>query len=514
MMINLEEVKWPPRVALAVDGLSKTYGELRALNSVSVSLNQGEIRAICGENGAGKSTLVKLLVGLIEPDSGTIVINGDEVRIRGPKHAQMLGMGMVAQELSLVPHLSILDNIWLGAANVPLFHRRQNLRERARHALALLGLEDWSLATQVGRLGVGQRQLVEIARLLARNANLLILDEPTATLNDREIERMIGVLKGLRDKGHSILYITHRLGEVFDLCDSVSVLRNGEHVLTTPVAGLERGQLIRAMLGREINELYPKHRPLTQAKRGIVAEGLSCRGAFRNVSFTADSGQILGIAGQVGSGANLLTRALAGLIPDVSGQVMIDSALLPLGSPSECIGRNVCFVTDDRATEGIFPQLSVLENIVAVNIRRLSPRGLVRWRRLRRHGVKNATRVGVNPRELYVAARFLSGGNQQKLLFGRALREGAPGVLVLNEPTRGIDVGARSEIYKLMRALCSVGYTLIMYSSDLEEIVGMSDAVITIYRGALVARYDAGFIDTAQILSDITHPVAASASAA
>jgi ABC-type sugar transport system ATPase subunit len=361
-------------------------------------------------------------------------------------------------------------------------------------------------------LGVGQRQLVEIARLLARNANLLILDEPTATLNDREIERMIGVLKGLRDRGHSILYITHRLGEIFDLCDSVSVLRNGEHVLTAPVPGLKRDQLIHAMLGREFSELYPKRGPPAQANQHIVVEGLSSGAAFRNVSFTANSGQILGIAGQVGSGASLLTRALAGLVHEANGRVTIDGAILPLGSPSACIGRNVLFVTDDRAAEGIFPQLSVLENIVATNIHRLSPRGLVLWRRLRRHGVKNATRVGINPCQLDVAASNLSGGNQQKLLFGRALRDGAPGILLLNEPTRGIDVGARSEIYKLMRTLCGMGYVLIMYSSDLEEIVGMADAVITIYRGTLVAKYDAGSIDTAQILSDITHPVLAGAS--
>lgn len=514
MTENLDEIEGSQPAALAVDGLSKFYGKLHALNSVSLTLRQGEIRAICGENGAGKSTLVKLLIGLIEPDAGRILINGDEVRIRGPQHAQKLGLGMVAQELSLAPHLSIFDNIWLGAARVPLFHRQRSLRERARQALAVLGLEDWSLETRVGRLGVGQRQLVEIARLIARDANLLILDEPTATLNDREIERMIGVLKGLRDRGHSILYITHRLGEVFDLCDSVSVLRNGEHVLTTPVAGLKREGLIHAMLGREVKDLYPTRQPLQQSKRRVVVENLSSGDALRDISFTAHFGQILGIAGQVGSGASLVTRILAGLVQDAGGRATMDGAPLPLGSPYACIEKNVVFVTDDRAAEGLFPYMSVLENMIATSIGRLSPGGLVLWPRLRRHGAQNAARVGIDPRHMNGAARHLSGGNQQKLLFGRALRGGAPGLLLLNEPTRGIDVGARSEIYKLMRALCDQGYALIMYSSDLEETVGMADAVITIYRGRLVAKYEFAAIDTAQILSDITHPAATGAFAA
>ena len=220
---------------LTVEGLSKSFGGVRALRDVSFSLRAGEIRAICGENGAGKSTLVKSLMGIFTPDAGSIAIDGVRQTMRGPQHAQALGLGLVAQELSLAPRLSVLDNIWLGSSEVPVFHRRRALRQRARDALATLGAGDWDLDIPASALSVGQQQLVEIARLLARNARLLILDEPTATLTDTEIARILAVLKTLKARGHAVLYISHRLGEVFDLCDTVTVLRNGEHVVTRPV---------------------------------------------------------------------------------------------------------------------------------------------------------------------------------------------------------------------------------------------------------------------------------------
>ena len=240
---------------LTVEGLSKSFGGVRALRDVSLSLRAGEIRAVCGENGAGKSTLVKLLMGIFTPDAGSIAIDGVRQTMRGPQYAQALGLGLVAQELSLAPRLSVLDNIWLGSADVPVFHRRRDLRGRAHNALETLGAGDWDLDTPVSALSIGQQQLVEIARLLARNARLLILDEPTATLTDNEISRIIDVLKTLKARGHAILYISHRLGEVFDLCDTVTVLRNGEHVATRQVRDITRDQLVELMLGRPFGDM-------------------------------------------------------------------------------------------------------------------------------------------------------------------------------------------------------------------------------------------------------------------
>ena len=263
------------REIISVDRLSKSYAGVVALRDVSFSLAAGEIRAICGENGAGKSTFVKLLMGITQPDSGSISIDGRVRTIVGPQRAQGLGLGFVAQELSLAPRLSILDNIWLGSADVPLIHRRPRFRARAQEAMQLLGIGDWDLDRPVATLAIGQQQLVEIARLLARQARVLILDEPTATLTDAEIARILGVLKLVKARGHSIIYISHRLGEVFELCDSVSVFRNGEHVATKPVGEITRDGLIELMLGRSFGEMYPSAAGHRRAGSAIVVERLN-----------------------------------------------------------------------------------------------------------------------------------------------------------------------------------------------------------------------------------------------
>ena len=275
---------------LTVEGLSKSFGGVRALRDVSLSLRAGEIRAICGENGAGKSTLVKSLMGIFTPDAGSIAIDGVRQTMRRPQHAQALGLGLVAQELSLAPRLSVLDNIWLGSSEVPVFHRRRALRQRARAALETLGAGDWDLDIPASALSVGQQQLVEIARLLARNARLLILDEPTATLTDTEIARILAVLKTLKARGHTVLYISHRLGEVFDLCDTVTVLRNGEHVVTRPVRDMTRERLIESMLGRPFGDMYPASAAGPDIGDALLVDKLNVAGMVRNLSLVAPRG--------------------------------------------------------------------------------------------------------------------------------------------------------------------------------------------------------------------------------
>jgi ABC-type sugar transport system ATPase subunit len=494
---------------LSVRGVSKTYPGVTALRDVSFSVRPGEIRGLCGENGAGKSTLVKILMGIVQPDDGSIAFNGQTQIVRGPNEAQSLGLGLVAQELSLAPHLSVLDNIWLGSSDVPFLHRRARLRARAQQALATLGLADWDLDRPVSSLTIGQRQLIEIARLLARDARVLILDEPTATLSDADIERILGILKGLRGQGRSIIYITHRLGEVFELCDSVTVLRNGQHVATQPVSAVTREHLIEQMLGRSFEDMYPKATARSDLGVGMTVEGLDVPGALRDFSMVAPRGRIVCIAGQIGSGASTVTRALAGLVPSAAGNVTVDGRPLRLGSVPHCVANNVLFVSDDRAVEGLFPQMTVLDNLVATRLEASARMGVLSWPALRRMGAALAQRVGVDPRRLKSQSITLSGGNQQKLLFGRALARAKPAVLLMNEPTRGIDVGARAEIYRIMRELCDLGAALIMTSSDLEEVVGIADIVITLYRGRVVARYEGDDIDMSSILADITHPAQA-----
>ena len=498
---------------LSTAGLGKSFGGVRALSDVSFALAAGEIHAICGENGAGKSTLVKLLMGILQPDRGTIAMDGEPIVVRGPQHAQSLGLGFVAQELSLAPRLSILDNIWLGGAEVPLLHRTAQLRRRAQAALDALDAGDWDLDRPVDTLTIGQRQIVEIARLLARNARLLILDEPTATLTDAEIERILGVLKTLRSQGRSVIYVTHRLSEVFALCDRITVLRNGEHVATDAVAAMTRTRLIELMLGRSVGDMYPQASMRQASTQAVTVERLNVPRQVRDFSLLAPYGKIVCIVGQIGSGANIVTRALAGLIGSASGDVRVGGRRLPLGSVPRCIANNVLFLSEDRAAEGLFHQMRVRDNLIASSLPRHARLGVLGWPALRRLAARIADRLGIDKKRLRASATQLSGGNQQKLLFGRALRGAGPCVLLMNEPTRGIDVGARADLYRLMRELCDQGYSLIIASSDLEEVVGIADIVVTMYRGAVVARYERDAIDIGRILADIIHPAADAAPA-
>jgi len=498
----------PVSSVLGVSHLGKRFGAVAALSDVSLDIRPGEVRAICGENGAGKSTLVKILTGVYRPDAGTVTVDGAPAEIMSPRRAQELGIALVAQELSLCPDLSVHDNIWLGSVNVPFLHKRAQLRRRSREALHLLGADHIALDAPVGALSMGERQLVEIARMLTRDAKVLLLDEPTATLSDIEIERIFAALLAIKREGRSIVYITHRLSEVFQICDTVTVLRNGEHVATRPVGEIDRKSLIEMMLGRSFVEMYPEA-PAAGGAATMTVENLSVPGVVDNFSMNVPKGKIVCIAGQVGSGAVEIVNALAGLVYNATGSVVVNGAPLPLGSAARALRQDIMFISGDRAEEGIFRHLRVLDNLVATRLGRFTRFGFLRRGALRVAARRLAGRVGVDPRRLRSKADELSGGNQQKLAFGRCIDRGKPGVLVMNEPTRGIDVGARSEIYRIMREFCAEGYGLVMTSSDLEEAVGIGDIVITMYRGRQVGCYVRDEIAMQRIVADITHPTVA-----
>ena len=495
---------------LGVRNLSKRFGAVTALKQVSLQVSAGEVRAICGENGAGKSTLAKILTGVYRPHSGTVTVDDVPRAIASPRQAQELGIALAAQELSLCPDLSVLDNVWLGSRQVPFLHKRGRLRRLARTALTLLGAEHIALGTPVSRLTMGERQLVEIARMLTRDARVLILDEPTATLTDVESERIFAALLALKRQGKSVIYIPHRLGEVFRICDTVTVLRNGDLVGTRPVVGLDRNTLIEMMLGCSFIEMYPEP-PRSDGEAALVVEDLHVPGRVERFGLSVPRGKIVCIAGQVGSGAGEVINALAGLVHNASGRISVNGHRLRPGSASRAFKRNVMFISGDRAEEGVFRRLSVLDNLVATRLRKYSIGGVLRRRALRRVAGDLAFKVGVDRRLLPSPADELSAGNQQKLVFGRCVDRGAPGVLVMNEPTRGIDVGARVDIYRIMRRLCAQGHALVMTSSDLEEIVGLGDIVITMYRGRRVASYAREDVAMHRIVSDITHPIEAAA---
>jgi ABC-type sugar transport system ATPase subunit len=493
---------------LAVDGVTKRFGPNEVLKNVSLSLGAQEIRAICGENGAGKSTLVKIITGVHAADGGTVLVDGTPTEITDPQHAQELGIALVAQELSLAPALSVFDNIWLGNREVPLFHRRKELRERARAALEKVGLEELPLEAPVSRLSIGRRQLVELARMLTRDARVFILDEPTATLSDVEIERIFAALRALKDEGKSVIYITHRLGEVFQICDSVSVLRNGELVGTRRTAEIDRAQLMEMMLGRSLREMYPRwdSRP---GQPMLEVRDLWVPPVVQNFNLTAQRGMVICLAGQVGSGATEVLRALAGLAFDSTGEVGIAGQPVQLRSVMRAQRAKMQFISEDRAGEGVFLRLNVGQNLVATRLGDHSRLGILARRGLRATAAKLAVAVGVDRARLRSQADELSGGNQQKVAFGRVIGGDEPGVLLMNEPTRGVDVGARADIYRLIRQFCDRGYCLVMASSDIEEVLGMADVIVSMYRGRQVATYQRGEADLHRVLADITHPVAA-----
>ncbi|MEE2821739.1 MAG: sugar ABC transporter ATP-binding protein [Acidobacteriota bacterium] len=486
---------------LSVENLSKSFGPVEALKSISVSFHSGEIRAICGENGAGKSTLVKILTGVFLPDQGTIRINDLVCHLGHPKVAQQHGMAMVTQELSLAPHLSVEDNIWLGNSIVPLFHRQRHLRYKARQVLELIGLDSLDLSQPVGSLSIGERQLVEIARMLARQARVLILDEPTAGLSDVEIDRIFNALRALRSNGTTVIYVTHKLGEVFELCDAVTVLRNGKLVRTCPVKEMNRESLVHLMLGRSAQEMYQPSQK-TRESPMLVVKDLQVPGLVTNFSLNVSSGQIVSIAGQIGSGATQVVRSMAGLVHNATGSVQICGNNVPLRSVTGAQASQIRFISEDRAREGIFLRLNVLENLIATRLESM----FVAWSVLRDIATTLARMVGVDDSRLEARAGELSGGNQQKLAFGRSMGRKQPGVFLMNEPTRGIDVGSRLDIYKIMRKLCDDGNLVVMTSSDLEEVLGISDVVITMYRGAQVNCYTRGQVTMHNVLTDITHP--------
>jgi ABC-type sugar transport system ATPase subunit len=493
---------------LAVEGVTKRFGPNEVLKNVTLSLDAQEVRAICGENGAGKSTLVKVITGVYRPDGGSVCVDGKPIEISSPLHAQELGIALVAQELSLAPALSVLDNIWLGNREVPLFHRRKDFRVRAKAALEKVGLGDLPLATPVATLSIGRRQLVEIARMLTRDARVLILDEPSATLSDIEIERIFAALRALKAEGKSIIYITHRLGEVFDICDTISVLRNGELVGTRRTAEIDRAHLMQMMLGRSLGEMYPSWEN-SDGGAMLAVKNLRVPPVVRDFNFTAARGTVTCIAGQVGSGAIEVLRALAGLASDATGDVSVMGRPMRLRSVLKAQAANVEFISEDRAGEGVFLRLSVGQNLVVTKLDDHTTLGVLARNGLRATAAKLAAAVGVDRTRLRSQADELSGGNQQKLAFGRWIGGDEPGVLLMNEPTRGVDVGARAEIYRLIRQFCDRGYCVVVASSDIEEVLGIADVVVSMYRGRQIGTYRRGEADLQRVLADITHPVAA-----
>jgi len=466
---------------LSAAGLSKSFPGVRALEAVNFELRPGEVHALLGENGAGKSTLIKILGGAVVPDAGEVRLEGRKMPLGDPLAVRRLGINVVYQELTLVGELTAAENIFLGREQGRPLLRRRDMARAAHALLDSLGARV-APGVPVRALSVAQQQLVEIARALAHESKAIILDEPSATLSDPEVERLFTVMRGLRARGLGIVYISHRLEEIFAVADRVTVLRDGRTVASAPAAGLDRPQLIRWMVGREVTEEFPPRAP-SPGDAVLEVRGLACPPRFSDVSLTVRRGEIVGLAGLVGAGRTSVALALFGALPITRGQVQLERRPVRFRSPADAIAAGLGYVTEDRRRRGLFRMLSSEANITISYLRSIARLGMLSPRRERPAAALAAKEFDVRaPAGLAQPAGTLSGGNQQKLLLARLLLRPRR-LLVLDEPTRGIDVGAKAEIYALMNRLTAQGLGILMISSELPEVLGMSDRVVVMHEG-------------------------------
>jgi L-arabinose transport system ATP-binding protein len=474
---------------LRFEEVTKTYPGVKALKGVSFGVKEGSVHALLGENGAGKSTLLKALAGAHRPTSGAIRLGDQECVFHSTAEAIAAGVAVIYQELHLVPEMTVAENIFLGhLPNRGGVVRRDKLIELADAQLKRLG-EKIDPASKLARLNIGQRQMVEIAKALSRGAKVIAFDEPTSSLSAREINRLFAVIEDLRAQGCSILYVTHRMEEVFRICDSCTVLRDGQHVRTyDAMAGLTADQLVKDMVGRDITDVFGySTRP--HGTPALQVENVTGPGLTAPVSLQVAKGEILGLFGLVGAGRSELLKLLFGAVPMATGTVKVQEKTVPISGPADAIRAGLVYCTEDRKKEGIVPILSVMENCNMSARRHHLRFGCVineRWEQ--ENAKRQIESMGVRTPSLKQLIKHLSGGNQQKVILGRWLSEDVK-VLMLDEPTRGIDVGAKSEIYSLIFKLAQEGVGIIVVSSDLPEVLGIADRVIVMRQGQLSQSY-------------------------
>ncbi|MGG1611691.1 sugar ABC transporter ATP-binding protein [Paenibacillus phoenicis] len=474
---------------LEMEGIDKSFSGVKVLEQVKFTLEAGEVHALMGENGAGKSTLMKILNGIYTKDSGTVRVKGKERSILSPSAAQELGIVMIHQELNLIPHLTVMENIFLGReftlGPTRLIDWRKMKRESARY-LSQLGLMIPPEAI-VGELSVGQQQMVEIAKALSMNTEILVLDEPTAALTNREIEGLFQVIASLKRQGVGMIYISHRMEEIFQICDRITVMRDGRYVGTEKVAETNMDQIVKMMVGREIKDRFPKaHIDFGEEK--LRVENLSQKGVLHDISFSVRAGEIVGIAGLMGAGRTELAKALFGVSPIDGGTIAINGKKVQIRKPSDAIRAGLALVTEDRKDEGLLLAMSVRDNLSMTNLTAVSNGGFLSEAKERELADTLIQRLRIKTSSGAQAVGSLSGGNQQKVVIGKWLATN-PQVLILDEPTRGVDIGAKKEIYDLMNKLAAEGVAIVMISSELPEILGMSDRILVMHEGKLTGHF-------------------------
>ena len=470
---------------LEMRSITKRFPGVVALDGVDFELERGEVHVLLGENGAGKSTLVKMLAGAYRPDEGEILLDGEAASISSATDAQKLGISTIYQEFNLVPQFTVAENIFLGRQPRRFgFVDRRKMREEARKLLDRMKVLVDPEAL-VSNLGVAQRQMVEIAKALSLNARILIMDEPTASLSGQEVERLFEIVRGLKEEEVAMIFISHHLEEVSEIGDRVTVLRDGKVVDRVP-ASTKHSELVRMMVGRSVEAQFPRRRPEV-GEVLLEVKHLSREGILEDVSFSLRAGEVVGVAGIVGAGRTELARAIFGADPGDAGEVWVEGRRMERGDPREAKRRGMGFVTEDRQGQGIVPPLSVAENLGLASLERNTHVGLVSRREQRKQARKMIEDLNIRTPGPEQEIRFLSGGNQQKAVIGKWLLADSK-VLIMDEPTRGIDVGAKVEIYELMNELTENGAGILMISSDLPEVLGMSDRILVMSGGRITGE--------------------------
>jgi len=489
---------------LEVAGVSKSFPGVRALEDVSLHVLPGEVLALIGENGAGKSTLMKILGGIYAPDAGIVRIDGRPVALGGVKDAERHGVVLIHQELNLAEHLDVAANVFLGREPTwlwPLSIIAPRIYPDAQRIAERLGLKV-SPRTRVADLTVGQQQLVEIARALSLKSRLLILDEPTSSLTANETERLLGVLRQLKADGLSMIYITHRLKEVGEIADRVTVLRDGKNAGDLDRAAINHDNMVRLMVGRELTQFYEREHPAAATRRKPVLEvrNLRWKAGQQPISFQISPGEIVGMAGLIGSGRTELAETIFGIRAKVSGQVLVDGEPVTIRRPAQAIDAGIFLIPEDRRLHGLILGDSVKYNVTLPSLDKVSFLGLIRGQREHELAESMADRLRVRTPSVDQTVGLLSGGNQQKVVLAKWLVHTSR-VLLFDEPTRGIDVGAKKEIYALMDQLASSGMGLLMISSDLEEILGVSDRVLVMHEGRLAGEVPRGRLSEVAVMN-------------
>ena len=473
---------------LTLKNITKEFPGVKALDDVTINIERGTIHGLVGENGAGKSTLIKVLAGIYQPNKGEIILDGKPCRFNSPIEARRAGISVVHQEIKLAEPLSVAENMFLG--NVQLKNGLvdwKGMRRRAREIVEDLGM-DIDINAQVSSLTVAKKQIVEIMHAINNNSRILIMDEPSAVLTDRELEVMFRIVKQLRDKGITIIYISHRLDEIFGLCSNVSVLRDGRHIDTIPVASVDRQGLINMMVGREMGQEYPKE--VGNVGGTILEVKNLSRGILQDISFEVKSGEVFGISGLVGAGRTELARAILGIDKPESGEVYVRGKKVHYRTFADAIRDGLGLIPEDRKLQGLVQIMSVKRNTTLVNMKRVLRAGVISSSLEEKLSKEYADKLHVVTPSMETEVQYLSGGNQQKVVIAKWLFQNSE-ILFLDEPTRGIDVGAKAEIYRLINRMAKEGKTIIMISSEMPELLGMCDRIMVMHEGHKMGELNA-----------------------